>query len=137
MSQHALFPAKIDLLHRMLHWIRERLLLNGFDSDAIGKVELASEEALVNVIRHAYSDTEGTIGIDLFLHPQSHVEIIITDQGPPFNPLAKELQINPFASLEERVEGGLGILFMKQYMDEIRYERKSEKNILTLVKKQS
>lgn len=119
----------------MLHWIRERLFQTEFDEQTIRKIELATEEALVNVIRHAYKAKEGNIEIGMKFHPKSHVEIAISDEGPAFNPLAKEIVINPLATLEERTEGGLGILFMKQYMDEIHYERKKEKNILTLTKR--
>lgn len=55
--------------------------------------------------------------------------------GAPFNPLMIETEIDPLAPLEERAIGGLGILFMRQYMDDIRYERRKRTNILTLIKK--
>lgn len=119
----------------MLHWIRSEIIGTGFDESTIRKVELASEEALVNVIRHAYKGKKGEIDITITSVPKSHMEIVIVDQGPPFNPLKIETIVNPLAPLEERNEGGLGILFMKQYMDEIRYERNKERNILTLIKR--
>ena len=119
----------------MLGWIREQLRKNGLDEVSIRKVELASEEALVNIIRHAYKETEGTIDIDVRKGPKKQIEIEIRDNGPPFDPLKQEIAFDPLASLEERKIGGLGILFIRQYMDEMRYCREGNTNILVLVKK--
>ncbi|MBS0624809.1 MAG: ATP-binding protein [Verrucomicrobia bacterium] len=135
MSQHKTFNAQIDQLQGMIHWIRQELVNYGFDESTIRKVELASEEAIVNIIRHAYKGRKGDVDIVITMIPKSHVEIVISDQGPPFNPLAKKTNFDPSAPLEERTEGGLGILFMKQYIDEIHYERKMNKNILTFIKR--
>ena len=135
MSQHKIIHAHIDHLRPILHWIRDELLSIGFDEPSIRKVELASEEALVNVIHHAYKGKEGNIEIEILSFPKSHVKIIISDEGIPFNPLDVEISMNPLESLEERKEGGLGLLFMKQYMDEIYYDHKKNKNILTLIKR--
>ena len=46
---------------------------------------------------------------------------------------AEEVKID--AALEERKVGGLGIHFVKQMVDEMNYERKAGKNIVTLTKK--
>ena len=121
----------------MLHWIRETLADIGFDEPTIRKVELSTEEALVNIICHAYQGRAGDIHITINTMDSTRVQITLIDRGPPFNPLDQQTVIPSPASLEEMKEGGLGILFMKQYMDEIHYERKKESNILTLIKKRS
>ena len=55
------------------------------------------------------------------------------DNGKPFDPLAKEdADISPEA-LEAR-EGGLGILLVKETMDDVRYVYEGGKNILTIQK---
>ena len=119
----------------MLHWIRETLADIEFDEPTIRKVELSAEEALVNIISHAYRGKSGDICIAINATDSTRVQIILIDQGPPFNPLDQKTTIPSPISLDEMKEGGLGILFMKQYMDEIHYERKKESNILTLIKK--
>ena len=119
----------------MLHWIREALMDIGFDESTIRKVELSSEEALVNIICHAYCGPAGDINIEITSTDKNCVAIALIDQGPPFNPLTQKISINPLVSTEDLKEGGLGILFMKQYMDEIHYERKNGNNCLTLIKK--
>lgn len=119
----------------MIVWIQDCLVQVGFDPSASRKIELASEEALVNIIRHGYKGNPGKIQIGVKAFPKSHVEITIKDQGPLFNPLEQDSTFNPSAPIEERREGGLGILFIKSYMDEVLYRREGDVNILTLVKK--
>jgi anti-sigma regulatory factor (Ser/Thr protein kinase) len=61
------------------------------------------------------------------------VIINIEDDGIPFNPLEK---IDP--DFPENVEsaniGGLGILIIRELMDNVSYERRSGKNLLTMRK---
>jgi sigma-B regulation protein RsbU (phosphoserine phosphatase) len=128
------FSAQIDQLHPMLDWIRQGLIAAGFDSKAACRVELASEEILVNIIHHAYKGTSGTIEIGIRIIPKDRIEIEIKDLGPPFNPLEEKKALDLNASLDERKEGGLGIYFVRNIMDEIRYLRQGEANFLTLVK---
>lgn len=135
MSERRTFSAILGQLSQMLSWIREQLRKNGLDDISSRKVELASEEALVNIIRHAYKETAGMVEINVRKAPKKQIEIEIRDNGPSFNPLKQEIAFNPMASLEEREIGGLGILFIRQYMDEVRYRRESNANILILVKK--
>lgn len=124
------FPAQIDQLRPILQWIHAQILPMQFDAPTLRKIELASEEALVNIIHHARPPS---VIIEIKLFPKSHLEIAFTDNGPPFNPL----QYEPITtgSLEERSIGGLGIHLMKQMMDEVNYQRNSTSNILTLVKR--
>jgi anti-sigma regulatory factor (Ser/Thr protein kinase) len=133
MVMNTVFLAKIDLLRSMLLWIRERLV--GFDAPTIRKVELASEEALVNIIRHAYQDRPEKIEIEMKIHPKSHVEIALKDNGPPFDPSKNKRKVDRSLSLEERELGGLGIHFIHENVDEVRYWREKNQNVLVLVKK--
>ncbi|MGN0381691.1 MAG: ATP-binding protein [Suilimivivens sp.] len=57
-----------------------------------------------------------------------------TDQGIPFDPLAKP---DPDVTLnaKEREIGGLGIYMMKKMMDEVSYSYEHGHNILTMKKK--
>ena len=119
----------------MLHWIREQLRAAEMDSVNARKAELASEEALVNIIHHAYKEKTGNIDIEFTAIAGVQVEIEIRDTGPPFNPLQQKTTFDPLASIEEREIGGLGILFIRQYMDEVRYRRDKDTNVLILIKR--
>ncbi len=57
----------------------------------------------------------------------------IADDGVPFNPLGAEAP-DIDASLEEREIGGLGIHLVRSLMDDVSYQRRIGKNVMTLVK---
>ena len=133
MNAHAKYQAQLDQLHTIHHWIRENLRSCGLDEINILKVELACEETLVNIILHGYKGSDGIIELDI--RGGDKVEIEFRDAAPSFNPLEKEVGFDPLATLEERKIGGLGIMMIRQYVDDLRYERKDGKNILTLIKR--
>jgi anti-sigma regulatory factor (Ser/Thr protein kinase) len=126
------FPAHLDSFYDILKWIREKIS-KYFDEKKLSKIELSVEEALVNIITHAYKKKEGTI--ELSLEINELVEIVIKDKGPFFNPLLKKHEFDKTEKLEKRELGGLGILFIKEYMDEVIYKREGHYNVLTLRKK--
>lgn len=116
----------------MLRWVRKELQKFGLHEGSVRRIELAAEEALVNIIHHAYRDLPGDIEIHVARDfKKGKIEIVIRDQGPPFNPLNKRGLFNLPISKEQRI-GGLGLLFIRQYVDEVLYERQRETNILTL-----
>jgi len=129
----ALFSAEIHELHKILHWIRVRLEKSGVQGKEVRRIELAAEEAVVNVILHGYEGKKGRVEVGIKKGP-GRIELLFRDWGPPFDPLSNAPKVDPSAPLEEREAGGLGIFFMQQIMDEIAYRRESDANILTLVK---
>ena len=60
------------------------------------------------------------------------VEVVFKDNGKQYDPLKKD---DPDITLppEERPIGGLGIYMVKQIADQVRYQYKDGKNILTLL----
>ena len=99
----------------------------------IMQMELVIEEIYVNVASYAYRPNIGPVTICKdFVKPQALVLTFI-DSGVAYNPLEHEdPDIN--AGIEDRDVGGLGIFLIKKNVDEISYERKDEKNILTIKK---
>lgn len=59
--------------------------------------------------------------------------ITFVDHGIPYDPLAKK-DPDVTLSAEERDIGGLGIFMAKKIMDDVIYEYRAGKNILTLKK---
>lgn len=99
------------------------------------KIEVAIDEILTNIALYAYTPNKGNIDIDYELDENSrNLTIIIADEGKAFDPLANE---DPDITLDEkdRKIGGLGIFIVKNVMEEITYQRKDNKNILTLKRK--
>lgn len=105
-----------------------------FDTSLTRQMQLAVEEAVVNVINYAYpAGTKGNIEVHMMSDGQS-LKIMILDSGVSFDPTAKE-KADTTLSAEERQIGGLGLLLVRELVDSINYERMDGKNILTLVKK--
>jgi anti-sigma regulatory factor (Ser/Thr protein kinase) len=132
--EKAVFSAEIQELHQILEWVRLRLAKGGLDLGAIRKIELASEEAFINVLSHSYAGQKGKVEIGLKWSP-GHVEIVIRDWGPPFDPLANAPNVDVQAPESERGIGGLGIYLMRQVMDELAYTREKNANVLTMIKR--
>ena len=97
------------------------------------KLQLAVEEAIVNVINYAYPVGEtGDIGLNVS-SDGNILKIVISDSGVIFDPTMKQ-DTDITLSVENRPIGGLGILLVREMMDSINYERLNDMNILTLKK---
>lgn len=96
-------------------------------------LNLVLEEAFTNVVQYGYNDKEEH---DIEIHVEKQKDkLIITliDDAVPYDPTAKhDPDIN--LSAEDRPVGGLGIFLIKKTMDEVRYERKDNKNHLIMTK---
>ena len=105
-----------------------------FDMGTSMKMNLAIEEAVVNVMNYAYpKGTKGTVSIDATISDEG-LKFIISDNGKPFDPTAKA-EVDTSLSAEERGIGGLGIHLIRQIMDSINYEYVDGRNVLTLLKR--
>lgn len=135
MTHNARFEADLQHLGSMLGHVREGIHFVRMDDEQGLRLELATEEALVNVVRHAYPDTNlGYVEIEWAPIDPRGLQIVIRDHGMAFNPLEVEPPSDLDAPIEHRKMGGLGIFLIRQLMDEVRYERQEGQNVLTLIK---
>ncbi len=130
--ERIILPAKLENLEKMFAFLREGASKQGFDAKMTSRIQLACEEALVNVINYAYPDKNGNLEIT-YDNRESGLQIEIIDNGIAFDPLSLP-DPDITAPMEERRIGGLGIFMMKKIMDCVTYRRDAERNILTLVK---
>jgi len=125
-------PAKMENLEALLSFVAQCAGEAGFDPKKISEMEIAAEEALVNVFHYAYEVQAGNIEVACGLEDSEKFVIELADSGVPFDPLSRaEPDIS--TGVTDREIGGLGILLIRKLMDDVRYRRASEKNILTLV----
>ncbi len=98
-------------------------------------LNLALEEALVNVIQYAYPpETIKRISLTAkWTDDKKHVDFTLKDCGKAFDPLQTDLPDTDL-SLEDRPIGGLGILLVRDIMDTVSYQRLNGENILTMGK---
>ncbi|HKW56052.1 MAG TPA: ATP-binding protein [Candidatus Acidoferrum sp.] len=109
----------------------------GFSEEDARAVTRAVDEAVTNIIRHAYNGQAGR-PIELSLDPLARrgasgemnaLEIILSDRGPAI----KKQQLCARA-LDELRPGGLGLHFIQESMDVVQYSRVKGTNRLRLVK---
>ncbi len=99
------------------------------------QLRLAVEEVFVNIASYAYDPSVGPAEVRCeVLEDPLRVVIQFMDHGKPFDPLAKEEADTSADALMDRI-GGLGILLVKETMDEVSYSYESGKNIITILKK--
>lgn len=113
------------LLKRTIH---ECGLCIGMDKRVLKKLEVAAEEAVVN-IRHYSQATEIALEV---ISRQSEISVQLTDDGVPFDPTT--CVNDPAKQVDERQIGGLGISLIRQIADDLRYQRIGNTNQLTIIK---
>lgn len=126
--------ADVNKLDEVLAFLDGYLDEADCSSKAKVQLDIAVEELFVNIASYAYGTGSGdaTITIEHTQDP-SAVTITFEDTGRQFDPLAKE-DPDTTLSAEERNIGGLGIYMVKKSMDDVRYEYKEGKNILSIYK---
>ena len=124
----------VDEVPQLAAFVDEVCEAIGLDMSLTMSLNLAIEEAVVNVMDYAYpAGKKGDILIEAKANDQC-LKIVIIDWGTPFDPTTKA-EVDTTLSAEERPIGGLGIHLVRQIMDSINYERIDGKNVLTLRKK--
>lgn len=91
----------------------------GFDEKQINEVTLGVEEAVVNVIDHAFVEGEQASFDMIFQQVPLGMQILIKDQGMPFDPQELAKIADPtFFGEDTR---GLGLYLMYRFMDEVSF----------------
>jgi serine/threonine-protein kinase RsbW len=133
--QTATFPARLDSLAAISEFVTRAAEAAGLDARAVYAVQLAVEEACANIIEHAYGgegrgDIECTCRVN-----ENGLTVILRDYGRPFNPTSVP-EPDLYASLEDRKIRGLGLYFIRQLMDQVRFEFTADSvKVLTMVKR--
>ncbi len=94
-------------------------------------MELAVEEALVNVIRYAYEGQAGDVELRVGIADDQRFVIEILDSGAPFDVCALP-KPDIHGSIKDRKMGGLGVFLIQRMVDELLYRREGDRNVLTM-----
>ena len=128
------FKAELENLATIRLFIEETA--NEFQAQRKATCDMiqAVDEAVTNIIVHGYLDGPGLIELTVE-RENDFLMVRIRDQAPSFDPTDVPLpDLN--LPLEERPTGGLGVYFMRAFVDEIRYIALSPGgNELTLFKR--
>ncbi len=128
-------PALIDQLDVVLEFIKSVLSELKCPTRVYNQIAVAVEEIFVNIANYAYNPAVGdaTVRCQIQTEGQPQITIEFLDSGKPYDPLQKE-DPDITLSVDERDIGGLGIFMAKRLMDDMKYEYKDGKNILTIKK---
>jgi serine/threonine-protein kinase RsbW len=103
-----------------------------FSNEVMVALNVSLDEILNNIISYAYEDARRhDIFVRLELRP-GKVEVIVEDDGKPFDPLAV---VVPGPRTRPRAEGGAGLQFVRNLTDEQTYVRRDGINQLRLMKR--
>lgn len=124
----------INQVPLLTEWIEQLAEAAGLAMDKTFQLNLALEEAVVNVMNYAYPEqTDMPIIVEASVF-DDRLELVIDDHGIPFDPTQQE-EPDLTLSAEDRPIGGLGIMLVRQFMDSIRYEYVDAHNRLYMTMK--
>ena len=117
----------LEELPRAVAFVEESLGREAVPQPLVYKLNVAVDEIFSNIARYSGA---ARAAIVCFVQ-DGKATLRFEDDGKPFDPLAAA---NPDTTLpaQDRDIGGLGVFLVKRTMDEMRYERRQEKNCLTL-----
>ncbi len=127
------FKSDADGHNAALAYIRGRLQESGCSEKVMKDMELSASEIISNINMYAYGETgAGTITISADVIDRI-ATVIFRDEGPEYNPLERS---NPDTEkrIKEHKIGGFGIFIVRKLMDDVRYERIGNQNVLTIMK---
>ena len=105
----------------------------GLSQKFIFQINLALDELFTNIISYGYKD-KGEHLIKFAISCEDGTVVIrIEDSGVPFDVAEFEVA-DPKKTLEDCRVGGLGLHLIRKLMDEIKYRRTDDKNIVILKK---
>jgi serine/threonine-protein kinase RsbW len=128
---------EIRIANTMSELARVAELVDSFGADhnlpnsVIVALNVSLDEILNNIISYGYDDAaRHDIVVRLELR-RERVEVVVEDDGRPFDPLAA-----PAPNLNDKSrEGGVGLHFVRSLTDELKYARHDGINQLRLMKK--
>lgn len=127
-------PSRHGFVHAMRPFLHGTLREAGFTQKFADDIELAFDEAVVNIIEHTYNnspDREIDITVDIDI---DMVRLIIEDEGEGYDP-TKMPDVDMKEYLKAQKVGGLGTHLIRMLMDYIEYHPGANGgNVLTLEK---
>ena len=121
--------ASSEVLSPFRKELRQILNQAGWEKKTTEEILLAVDEALTNIIRHAYQGGKGKMAVSVAV-ADDRIEIVLEDWGKKFDPT----QV-PSPELPRNRPGGLGVHFIRTIMDQMVYEDSgSGGNRLRLIK---
>lgn len=106
--------------------VKEAVLEQAGDTKEARMALLACDEALSNIVHHS-----GALNLSFRCGKQGdRLCVVFSDDGIAFDPTTALTEEKDFDQLDS---GGMGLQLIRQTASSVRYERKDERNLLTLM----
>jgi len=124
-------PARIEELGTANAYVEACAVAAGLDARTRFGLQLALEEAFVNVCRYGYPDGPGDVAVTCETDGPRFV-LEVADWGPPFDVLALPAP-DLTLGIEERPIGGLGVHLIRTLARSVTYRRDEGRNVLRMM----
>jgi serine/threonine-protein kinase RsbW len=140
-SRSELAPCRLSIrpdpreVRRASTWLAERCQEQGVPEAQIQRLDLCLNEVLANLIEHAGTGVRQG-GVDLELEVLCHqgageATLVVRDGGASFDPVTFSPGPAP-RTLGEAEPGGLGLVLLRSFSDELHYRRADGRNELRI-----
>lgn len=129
-------PAQDEQLDNLFAFLEPICEGEGRTPKMMAQMMLVCEEVFVNICHYGFPDGQPRLPVDIEAAIDVRagcLHLVFSDQGIAYDPLSHEAKkVDP---ADEQRKGGLGILLMRKYMDDLRYTRADGRNILRMTKR--
>jgi len=121
-------------LARLARHVESFVEYHGLESKLAFTMNLCFDELITNTIHYGFDDSEyHPIFVGMWLR-ETALEITICDGGRPYDPFREVEEPDLSLDIEDRPIGGLGVFFVKEFMDQVSYAHEGGKNLVVLRK---
>jgi len=134
MTEKVEVPLAADLgeLSRLAEAVEDFGGANDLPPGAVFKLNLCFDELITNAISYGFDTLDqAALSVELAVR-DGEVLAVIRDNGRPFDPFTEAPDADTTLRVEDRPVGGLGVLLVRESMDDFSYERLDDFNVVTL-----
>lgn len=127
------FPADLKHLDDVMQFAETELEKAGCAEASKMQIALCVEKIFANIAEYAYPRQKDDVQVN-WKQDGNEVTVRFIDHGIPFDPL-EERETDRTAAAEDRAIGGPGFSLVREKMDDVEYEYRNGRNILTIRKR--
>jgi len=121
--------ARVAAIRPASAWLERAALERGVPAEQVGRLDLCLNEALANIVSYGGAAAlAAPVRLRLEVEGES-AAVTVADAGVAFDPLGYSPPPRP-QSLEETQPGGLGVMMIRSFSDELSYRYHDGRNCL-------
>jgi serine/threonine-protein kinase RsbW len=127
-------PSQTRYLNLVTTLTKRASLMAGFDDATAAKVSIAVDEAVTNIIFHAYNnDPDKIVEVELIFAP-TYLEVHLLHSGLGLHEDQIKLP-DPDDYIRRPRKGGLGLLLISRFMDEVHFTENGDVSECRMIKR--